>query len=166
MAEANSSDDNSVATSVPNPATSFTFDRTWLATRKAVAAADGRPFVIEEFGALFILPQLTVPDSSTATVKKADSELHSCGAITHCAERKHSLQSCGLRSAASLTRLASRHAGKFVPRPVTDNDPEIQTIRDPWFTEVFSQTNNSIFADEPLRGEPLDPGSVRGMCSL
>ena len=43
-------------------------------------------------------------------------------------------------------------AGKFVPRPVTDNDPQIQTIRDPWFREVFSQTNNSIFADEPLRG--------------
>ena len=46
-------------------------------------------------------------------------------------------------------------AGKFVPRPVTDNDPEIQTIRDPWFREIFGQTNSSIFADEPLRGVPL-----------
>jgi len=40
-----------VASSVPDPATSFAFDRQWLSTRKAIAAADGRPFVIEEFGA-------------------------------------------------------------------------------------------------------------------
>ena len=50
VAEANSSDDNSVASSIPDPATSFAFDRQWLSTRKDIAAADGRPFVIEEFG--------------------------------------------------------------------------------------------------------------------
>ncbi len=49
--QTNSSDDNSVASSIPDPATSFAFDRQWLSTRKAIAAADGRPFVIEEFGA-------------------------------------------------------------------------------------------------------------------
>ena len=54
-------------------------------------------------------------------------------------------------------------AGKFVPRPVTEDDPEIQTIRDPWFTEVFSQTNNSIFADEPLRGESIGADYAHNM---
>ncbi len=50
VAEPNSEDDTSVATSAPNPATSFAFDRTWLSTREAVAQADGRPFIIEEWG--------------------------------------------------------------------------------------------------------------------
>ena len=44
-------------------------------------------------------------------------------------------------------------AGKFIPRPVTLNDADIQTIRDPWFQEIFNQTNSSIFAEEPLRGD-------------
>ena len=44
--------DPQVAMSAPKAdGSSFTFDRNWLAVRKAVAAADGRPFVIEEFGA-------------------------------------------------------------------------------------------------------------------
>ena len=47
-------------------------------------------------------------------------------------------------------------AGKFIPRPVTPNDADIQTIRDPWFQEIFNQTNSSIFAEEPLRGDFWD----------
>ena len=50
VAEPDSTDDTSVATSAPNPATSFVFDRTWLSTRKAAAQSDGRPFIIEEWG--------------------------------------------------------------------------------------------------------------------
>ena len=51
VAEANSTDDGSVAMSAPAAdGSSFKFDRTWISTRNAVAAADGRPFVIEEFG--------------------------------------------------------------------------------------------------------------------
>lgn len=42
--------------------------------------------------------------------------------------------------------------GKFVPRPVTQNDADIEKIRDPWFEEAFSQTMMSIKAGEPLRG--------------
>ena len=43
-------------------------------------------------------------------------------------------------------------AGKFVPRPVEENDRDIELIRDPWFEEVFDQTQKSIDAGEPLRG--------------
>ena len=50
VAEPDSTDDTSVATSAPNPATSFDFDRTWLSTRKAAAQSDDRPFIIEEWG--------------------------------------------------------------------------------------------------------------------
>lgn len=51
IAEQDSGDDSQVAMSAPKAdGSSFAFDRKWLAVRKAVAARDGRPFVIEEFG--------------------------------------------------------------------------------------------------------------------
>ena len=58
-------------------------------------------------------------------------------------------------------------AGKFVPRPVTENDQDIERIRDPWFEEAFSQTTQSIAAGEPLRGvhcahRPLPAGIPGG----
>ena len=52
VAEQDSGSDSAVAGSAPNPdGSSFAFDRKWLAVRKAVAAADGKPFIMEEFGA-------------------------------------------------------------------------------------------------------------------
>lgn len=42
--------------------------------------------------------------------------------------------------------------GKFIPRPITEDDTDIALIRDPWFEEAFSQTSQSIAAGEPLRG--------------
>ena len=46
---------NQVALSAPkDDGSSFTFDREWLAVRNAAAAAEGRPFIIEEFGAIHI----------------------------------------------------------------------------------------------------------------
>ena len=50
-------DDAAVAMSAPKAdGSSFAFDREWLRTRKAAAAASGSPFVIEEFGAPALNP--------------------------------------------------------------------------------------------------------------
>ena len=59
IAVVDSSSDASVAMSAPKAdGSSFAFDRLWLSARKAASAADGRPFVIEEFGALIAPPPL------------------------------------------------------------------------------------------------------------
>ena len=30
-------------------------------------------------------------------------------------------------------------AGKFLPRPIEENDTDIEKIRDPWFEEIFRE---------------------------
>lgn len=54
-----------------------------------------------------------------------------------------------------------------MPRPVTENDRDIELIRDPWFEEAFSQTSQSIAANEPLRGASTrGPDPAPRVCHL